>query len=168
MDRGAWQATVHGVAELGITEHSCTISFLAYIPEKYIFCYSFYAQKYLEECVLEQQTSHFNIHCFWTFHVHMDPLGMLLKCRFCSSHKIPGDVDTDGKSSTVLEELACSDCDLGPKSLEVCSLLFANLGIFMVSDLNELIFRIRLLLFLCLLVVHCFLDLSSSIITFLL
>lgn len=92
---------------------------------------------------------------------------MLLKCRFCGSHKIPGDVDTDVKSSTVLEELACSVRDLGPKSLVVCSLLFANLGIFMVSDLNELLFRIRLLLFLSLLVAHCFLDLSSNVITFL-
>jgi len=30
MDRGAWQATVHGVAELGITEHACTKLFSLY------------------------------------------------------------------------------------------------------------------------------------------
>ena len=71
----------------------------------------------------------------------MDPLGMLLKCRFCGSHKIPGDGDTDVKNSTVLEELAYSVCDLGPKSLVVCSLLFANLGIFMVSNLNRVNFQ---------------------------
>ena len=42
---------------------------------------------------------------------------MLLKCRFCSSHKLPGDVDTALKSTTVLEDLACDVHDLEPKSL---------------------------------------------------
>ena len=35
-----------------------------------------------------------------------DPLGVLLKCRLCNSHKLPGDVDTALKSSKVLGGLA--------------------------------------------------------------
>lgn len=46
----------------------------------------------------------------------MEPLEILLECRFCSSNKLPGDVDPAVTDSKVPEELVCCVHHMKPKS----------------------------------------------------